>query len=73
MFEQNDEELRDSVKTQIEIFMENIRSSSGIDSYNVVCDSSNNTEEDVINRKLNVDIYFKPSQSIDYVELSFTT
>jgi hypothetical protein len=73
MFEQNDEDLRDAVQTQIEIFLESIKATSGIDQYNVVCDESNNSEEDQKNRKLNVDVYFKPSQSIDYVELSFTT
>jgi len=73
MFEQNDEELREAVQTQIEIFLESVRTTSGIDQYNVVCNESNNSEEDQRNRKLNLDVFFKPSQSIDYVELSFTT
>jgi len=50
-----------------------IKTNQGIDEYRVVCDESNNSESDIQNRKLTVDVYIKPAQSINYVELSFTT
>jgi hypothetical protein len=50
-----------------------IVANQGIDEYRIVCDGSNNSQTDVLNRKLNVDVYIKPSQSINFVELSFTT
>jgi len=73
IYELNDEFLRASIKQQVEVFLNYIRSNQGLDEYRVVCDQSNNSDEDVRNRKLTVDVYIKPSQSINFIELSFTT
>jgi hypothetical protein len=73
LFEINDEGLRNSTKFRIESFLQPIVANQGIDEYRVVCDGSNNSQTDILNRKLNVDVYIKPSQSINFVELSFTT
>jgi hypothetical protein len=73
IYELNDQFLRNSVKQQVEVFLNYIRSNQGIDEYSVVCDESNNTTTDIQNRKLIVDVYIKPSQSINFIELSFTT
>jgi len=73
LFEINDEGLRNSTKFRIESFLQPIVANQGIDEYRIVCDGSNNSQTDVLNRKLNVDVYIKPSQSINFVELSFTT
>lgn len=73
IYELNDQFLRGSVKQQVEVFLNYIRSNQGIDEYSVVCDESNNTTTDIQNRKLIVDVYIKPSQSINFIELSFTT
>lgn len=73
IFEINDSVLRNSIKFRIEDFLQPIRSNQGIDDFRVVCDESNNSETDILNRKLSVDVYIKPSQTINFVELSFTT
>jgi hypothetical protein len=73
LFELNDSFLRTSIKDQIESFLNYIRVNQGIDEFRIVCDDSNNSPENIQNRKLTVDIYIKPAQSINFVELSFTT
>lgn len=73
LFEINDEFLRTNIKNRFESVLQQIKSNQGLDDYRVVCDASNNTNEDILNRKLNVEVYIKPSQSINFVELSFTT
>lgn len=73
LFEFNDEPTRILVKTKIEQYLQFVKGSFGIDDYTVICDDSNNTEIDYLNRKINVDVAIKPSQSINFVELSFTT
>jgi hypothetical protein len=73
LFEINDSFLRANIKDQIESFLNYIRTNQGIDEFRVICDDSNNSPENIQNRKLTIDIYIKPSQSINFVELSFTT
>lgn len=73
LFEINDEFLRANIKNRFESVLQQIKSNQGLDDYRVVCDASNNTNQDILNRKLNVEVYIKPSQSINFVELSFTT
>jgi hypothetical protein len=73
LFEFNDEATRNLIKVRIEQYMQFAKANSGIDDFIVVCDSSNNNETDYINRRVNVDVSIKPSQSINFVELSFTT
>jgi hypothetical protein len=73
LFEFNDEATRNLIKIRIEQYLQFAKANSGIDDFVVVCDSSNNNETDYINRRVNVDVSIKPSQSINFVELSFTT
>jgi hypothetical protein len=73
LFEFNDEATRNLIKVRIEQYLQFAKANSGIDDFIVVCDSSNNNETDYINRRVNVDVSIKPSQSINFVELSFTT
>ena len=73
LFEFNDESTRNFIKNRIDQYFQFTKANSGIDDFVVICDSSNNTETDYINRKINVDVSIKPSQSINFVELSFTT
>jgi len=73
LFEFNDEATRNIIKVRIEQYLLFAKINSGVDDFIVVCDASNNNETDYINRKVNVDVSIKPSQSINFVELSFTT
>jgi len=73
LFEINDAGLRNTIRFRVESFLQPILANQGIDEYRVVCDESNNSQTDILDRKLNVDVYIKPSQTINFVELSFTT
>jgi hypothetical protein len=73
LFDFNDEATRNLIKIRIEQYLQFTKANSGIDDFVVICDSSNNNETDYINRRVNVDVSIKPSQSINFVELSFTT
>ena len=73
LFEINDEFLRANIKNRFESVLQQIKANQGLEDYRVVCDASNNNQQDILNRKLNVEVYIKPSQSINFVELSFTT
>ena len=73
LFEFNDEATRNLIKVRIEQYLQFAKSNSGVDDFVVVCDASNNNETDYINLRVNVDVSIKPSQSINFVELSFTT
>ena len=73
LFEFNDESTRDFIKNRIDQYLQFAKANSGIDDFVVICNSSNNNETDYINRRINVDVSIKPSQSINFVELSFTT
>jgi hypothetical protein len=73
LFEQNDEQLRNIIKSKIQQYLVSIKLNEGIEEFSVVCDASNNNIVDITNRKFTVDIFIKPSQSINFVELSFTT
>jgi hypothetical protein len=73
LFEQNDDQLRNIIKSKIQQYLISVKLNQGIEEFSTVCDTSNNTAEDIINRKLTVDVFIKPSQSINFIELSFTT
>ena len=65
--------MRANIKNRFESVLQQIKANQGLEDYRVVCDASNNNQQDILNRKLNVEVYIKPSQSINFLELSFTT
>ncbi len=71
LFELNDEFTRAQFKNMIEPFLRDIQGRQGIEDFEVVCDTTNNTGE-VINRNEFVsDIYVKPNRSINFITLNF--
>lgn len=71
LFELNDEFTRAQFKNMIEPFLRDIQGRQGIEAFEVVCDTTNNTGE-VINRNEFVsDIYVKPNRSINFITLNF--
>ncbi|EJF07117.1 phage tail sheath protein FI [Thiovulum sp. ES] len=67
-FELNTSETRTIAKSIVDSFMESIKARKGVYDYQVICDSTNNTAEDIDNHKLNLMLLVKPTQSIEYVE-----
>lgn len=67
LFEPNDHQTRDSIRTTIERFMANLVSLRGIYDYVVVCDTSNNTPDRIDRNELWVDIAIKPTKAIEFI------
>ena len=68
LFELNDELTRSMIVSGINAYMTGIKARRGVYDYSVVCDSSNNSDEDIDNYKLNVDIYIQPTKAIEYID-----
>lgn len=65
LFELNDEGTRLVIEGRLEGYLETIKARKGITDYDVVCDETNNTAEDIDANRLNVDVFIKPSISIE--------
>lgn len=71
LFENNDTGTRMIATLMLESFMDNIKARGGVYDYKVVCNETNNTPEDLDQKRLNVDLYVKPIKSIKFIK--FTT
>ena len=71
LFEFNDSFTRSQFKNIIEPFLRNIQGRQGINDFQVVCDSTNNTDQVVSSNNFVADIYIKPNYSINYITLNF--
>ena len=71
LFDLNTDGIRTMVKVGIDNYMENIKARNGVYEFYTVCDDTNNTGVDMDNHRLNVDLFVKPVQSIEYIY--FTT
>jgi hypothetical protein len=67
LFDLNDEGTRAVIEGKLEGYFETIKARKGITGYDVVCDDTNNSAEDIDNNRLNVDIFVKPSLSIESI------
>ena len=57
----------DAVKPQLAI----IQSQQGIDSFDVIMDSRNNTEADVESNRLNGRIVIVPTRTVEFIAIDF--
>ena len=71
LFDLNTVGVRDLVVATVENYLSNIQSRNGVYGYKVVCDETNNSDFDLDNHTLNLDVFIKPTQSIEYI--NFTT
>ena len=67
LFELNDAGTRSVIETKLESYFETIKARRGITDYDVVCDDSNNTAEDIDANRINVDIFIKPTRSAEEI------
>lgn len=67
LFDLNTEVTRSRVKSLIDSYMENILSRLGVTFFKTVCDSTNNSANDIQNFRLNVDLFITPSYPIRYI------
>jgi hypothetical protein len=67
LFELNDRITRDSIKTMIDDYLNDIMVRRGLYDYLVVCDDSNNTPTRIDRNELWVDILVKPPKSVEFI------
>lgn len=65
LFELNDPSTRSIIETKIETYLQGIKARKGIQDFDVVSDDSNNTADDIDANRLNVDVFIKPTKSIE--------
>lgn len=71
VFEQNTDQTRKRFKNEITPFLALIQTQSGIESFSVVLDGSNNTPEDVQSNRLNCRITVKPTRTAEFIQVDF--
>ena len=69
LFELNDVSTQSIVTTLIDGYMNGIKSRRGVTDFRTVCDKSNNTDADIDANRLNVDLFVKPTRSIEEIPL----
>jgi len=72
LFEFNDDFTRRSFRASIEPFLRRIQSERGITDFRVVCDETNNTSDVIGANQFVADIFIKPAQSINFINLNFS-
>lgn len=70
IFENNTAYNRMQVTMQFNSFLNTILASEGIQSFRVVCDTSNNTPQVIANNQLVVDIYLQPTYCAEFIILN---
>ena len=71
LFELNDQATRSNFRNIVDPYLRDIRAKRGIVDFLVICDETNNTPDVVDNNEFRVDIFLKPTKSINYVTLTF--
>jgi phage tail sheath protein FI len=71
MFEFNDPQTRNLFIGMVTPFLRDVQGRRGIQSFAVVCDEANNTNEVVSSNNFVGDIYIQPNYSINFITLNF--
>lgn len=68
-FEPNDDFVKRQVVNLIAQFLDTIQNARGINEYQVICDSSNNSGVDAAKGQLNIDVYIQPTLPVRVIQL----
>lgn len=71
VFEINDVATRSIITAIIESYLENIKSRRGLYDYQIICDTTNNTDVVIDNNELHVWVFVKPVRAAEFIK--FTT
>lgn len=71
IFEQNTPSTRARFVSQVTPLLSVIQSQQGIDQFKVVMDSSNNTQEDIEQNRLNGRIILVPTRAVEFISMDF--
>lgn len=67
LFDLNDSATRSIAEARVKSFMDNIKGRRGVTDFQVVANSTNNSAEDIDNYRMNLDLYIKPTRSIEFI------
>ena len=70
VFELNDEFTRNSIKAQIDSFLQRVQTLRGVYEFLSVCDETNNTAQVIDNNQLVVSVFLKPTRVAEYITLN---
>ena len=70
VFELNDEFSRNSIKAQIDGFLQRVQTLRGVYEFLSVCDETNNTAQVIDNNTLVVSVFLKPTRVAEYITLN---
>lgn len=68
-FEFNDTATQGDISSILNRAVDRVKTGKGVYSFSVVCDSSNNTPEDIDNYRLNIDLFLSPSKAVEDIRL----
>lgn len=71
LFEFNDAFTRASFVSRVEPYLREVQGRRGINDFHIVCDETNNTGEVIDRSEFVGDIYIKPNNSINFIQLNF--
>jgi phage tail sheath protein FI len=71
LFEINDDNSRKNFLDNVTPYLQNIQANRGIYEYKIVCDTTNNSVQDIDANKFTADIYIKPARNINFIVLNF--
>jgi hypothetical protein len=71
LFEFNDAFTQAQFRNMVEPFLRDVQGRRGINSFKVICDSTNNTQQVVDTNNFVGDIYIAPARSINFITLNF--
>lgn len=70
VFELNDEFTRNSIKAQIDGFLQRVQTLRGVYEFLSVCDETNNTAQVIDNNELVVSVFLKPTRVAEFITLN---
>jgi hypothetical protein len=70
LFELNDVATRSLARAMISSYMDGIKARRGVTNFEVVCDSTNNSADDIDNHIMNVWLLIKPTPSLEYINFT---
>ena len=71
VFEQNTPQLRARFVAEVKPQLAVIQSQQGLDQFQVIMDSTNNTAEDIDNNRLNGTIIVVPTRAVEFIAIDF--
>ena len=71
LFEQNTPAMRARFVAQVTPLLALVQNQQGIEKFTVVCDASNNTNEDIENNKMNGKIVLVPTRAVEFIAIDF--